>query len=163
MSLPLTYKEGNCFINAYINKTHYYKDKKLRMVYGSLGMNDWFEYGGKNWTLKDFKKKQEGWRWDAHGWLEDSDGNVYDYAFEWYNEVAEINTKRGINIEGLIEGKSKDELKSLGLTYVEATKDISLAIFLSQKDTLIKVVDDLKNGRAKWAGDYLQYEFFPRK
>jgi hypothetical protein len=133
------------------------------MVYGSIGMNDWFEYGGKDWKLKDFKKKQEGWRWDAHAWLEDKDGNVYDYAFDWYNEVAKIQTKRPLKITGLIEGMSKSELKSLGLTYVEASKDVALAIFLSQKDTISNIVNDLKSGKATWNGDYIQYEFFPKQ
>ena len=123
-SLPLTYYESNCFLNAYINMRHHYKELGLRMKVGSLGMNGFFEYGGKDWTLARFAASQVGsYTFDAHAWLEDKDGKIYDFVFDWYNSCAIINTGKPLGITGIIEGKTKAELEAVGLSYVEAPMD----------------------------------------
>ena len=153
-TLPLTYKEGNCFVNAFINKRNYYKDLNLKLMFGSLGMNDWFEYGGKDWKYADFAKnhKEGSFIWDAHCWLEDEEGNVYDYAFKWYDQVARKHTKKGLKHLGLIEKKSKEWCRKQGLSYVPADAETSKAIFLSAFQYLAGAEKTLMNGGAFWNG-----------
>jgi hypothetical protein len=134
-TLPLTYAKGNCFINAYINKRHHYKDKNLRYVIGSVAFNGFFEYGGRNWGLADFKKKNTpgSYVWDAHAWLEDDEGNIYDYIFPFYNYSAEVNTgsKMKVADNTLWEGISPSKAKKMGVEYVKADKETQTAIFVS--------------------------------
>ena len=154
MALPLTYKSGNCFINSFINKRHTYKDKDLKLVIGSIGFNGWFEFGGKDWKLKDFLKRHEVGSvcWDAHCWLEDAEGNIYDFAFEDYSEVARIQTRKPIRHHGLIEGQSKAWCEERGLTYVPADAETSKAIFISIFKWLLEVEANLISGKATWFG-----------
>lgn len=155
MALPLTYKCNNCFINCFINKRHYYKDKNLKYVIGSIGFNGWFEYGGKNWTKKDFERRHtEGSiSWDAHAWLEDDDGNVYDYIFQSYNDVALTATRRPLTYTGLIEGKSKQWCEDNGLSYVAADMETSKTIFLSIFKFLTETEHHLQTKKIVWCGD----------
>ena len=125
-TFPLTYKSGNCYLNAFINKEHHYKDKKLKMVIGSLGINNWFEYGGKHWTKADFAKKVRGYITDSHCWLEDADGNVYDYLFEDYDYWVGVRTGKSMRRKGLLEGVSKADLLADGIEYVPAPLDAQL-------------------------------------
>lgn len=153
MSLPLTYKSNNCFINAYINSRHALKHLGLKYKIGALGLNGWFEYGGKNWTKKDYFKKNDGsYCFDAHAWLEDSEGNVYDYVFESYDSVAKIRTKKGLEFLGEIRGVSKAELKSKGLEYVEADRETQTAIFLKTLEMSRDSEQGLLTGQLEWIG-----------
>ena len=154
MALPLTYKAGNCFINAFINKRHHYKNKNLKLVYGSLAINGWFEFGGKDWTLKEFKERNEdgSHRWDAHAWLEDDEGNIYDYVFKRYDRIARIRTKRCLPYTGILEGRSKAECEAMGITYVPAPPEVSKAIFVSQFKVLKDTETGLLLGLARWFG-----------
>lgn len=120
MTLPVTYLSGFCLMNAYINQRHAYKEKGLKMKIGSLAINGWWEYGGENWKQADFARTFTGDSCDFHAWLEDAEGNVYDCAQPWFNEVAKIRTGRPLTVKGKIEGKSKEALSALGLTYKEA-------------------------------------------
>ena len=133
----LYYSEGNCFANAYINQRNYYKDRKLKLVFGSLAFNGWWEYGNAAWTYSDFAAKHSAgtYIWDAHAWLEDDAGNIYDFIFPWYNQVAIINTGRPLPKQSsLMEGVSPAEVRARGLTYKAAdafTQERILASALS--------------------------------
>lgn len=151
MSLPLVYKSGDCFINAFINKRHAYKDKNLKMVFGSVAFNDFFEYGGKDWGLKEFEARHvpNSYCWDAHAWLEDEDGNVYDKFFSFYNYSALVNTGKvtAIPNDTVFEGISKAEAKVMGMTYKPADKNIQTAIFISVLKHLQSMEKLLMDGR----------------
>jgi len=155
MSIPLTYKHANCYINAYINRLHHYKDKNLKMVIGALGINDWFEYGGKDWTLDDYKRTMFGHISDSHCWLEDDEGNVYDFLFEEYKYWVNIRTKKPMKRSGLIEGVSKEELKADGIEYVPAPLEARKALFFATHKMMKTTHDALASGKAKWMGQML--------
>ena len=140
MSQPM-YLDDKCFVNAYINKFKHYKDLNLKYVIGSLGLNGWFEYGGKDWTLRDFQKRNSGKImecWDAHCWLEDAQGNVYDFVQPSWNGILKVRNRPLLGREtGIIEGVSKEELKKQGIEYVPADKETQLHIYLSLKIRLL--------------------------
>ena len=124
-----------CFLNAYINQQGIYKALDLKMVVGSVGWNDWFEYGGKGWTLLDFIKAKKGkgvGGWDAHCWLEDAEGKVYDFISETDDLYTRFRTGRGLKVKGAVMGVSKADLKAKGVEYVPADADTQYAIFKSQ-------------------------------
>ena len=160
MSLPHSKWRNQCFYNAYINKRNCYKDLNLKLVIGSIAYNGWFEFGGEHWRKEDFLDNRNGNAWDAHGWLEDEDGNIYDYIFDEDNAVSLYRTNKPIKHLGLIEKASKYQCSKWGLTYVPADKETQTAIFLDllqgcqmvEKALIIKA----KTGKclvnvAKWA------------
>lgn len=156
MTLPLTYKKDQCFINAYINHHNHYLDKKLRLVIGSFAINGWFEFGGKNWTKKDFIKNLTGtYTTDAHCWLEDEDGNVYDYIHEGYDFWVKIRTNKPMKFSGLVEGVSKADLLGKGIEYVPADKETQQILFLRSLKQCRKAEKQLKEGSGWWIGDSL--------
>jgi hypothetical protein len=108
---------GECYFNAAYNKFNAYKHLNLRWVVGSLGLADHFEYGGKNHTVADFRANP----FDSHAWLEDADGNVYDYIFPRYAQYAQYWGKNPtFATNWLIEGISKADLAEDGLEYIPA-------------------------------------------
>jgi hypothetical protein len=147
------YIEGNCFLNAYVNKRNYYKSKNLKMVFGSIAFNSFYEYGGKKWTAKDFAKKHEpgSYVWDAHAWLEDADGNVYDKIFPFYNFSAKVNTGSKMRVKNntVWEGISKAEAQSEGVTFRPADKETQTMIFIS----LLKHLQDSEKTYLEMKGD----------
>jgi hypothetical protein len=158
MTLPLTYKKDNCFINAYINHHNHYLDKKLRIVFGSFAINGWFEFGGKNWTKKDFIKNMTGtYTTDAHCWLEDEDGNVYDYIHDGYDFWVKIRTNKPMKFSGLVEGMSKADLLGKNIEYVPADKETQQMIFLRVLQHCREAERRLKDGSAMWNGNYLAF------
>ncbi len=123
----LCYQPNNCFANAYINSRYGYKDLNLKLKMGSLAFNGWWEFGGDGWTVEKFKARAEagpfGPRIDAHAWLEDDEGNVYDYAQEDWSAIAKLRTGKGLPYSGLLTKVSKADAARLGFTYQEAPKD----------------------------------------
>jgi len=120
---------GHCYYNATRNNTRYFKDKRLKVVYGSLGLNGHFEYGGRNWTAKEFYPNPM----DSHAWLEDAEGNVYDYIFPEYAAFAEKWGKTvTFQSDWEILGLSKADLLEDGLEYIPAPRK-------AQKDILKNV------------------------
>lgn len=113
-----SWKFGQCYYNATYNKYNAFKHiKGLKVVYGSLGLNGHFEYGGKNHTVMDYYKNP----YDSHAWLEDADGNVYDYIYNRYGEVAEYWGKEvTFPLDYEILGVPKSELLEDGLEYIAA-------------------------------------------
>lgn len=69
------YKFNQCKDNARIG-LEIIEAEGLHMVAGSLGINGHYEYGGRNWNHKKFKSKEFR---DAHIWIEDKEGRIYDY------------------------------------------------------------------------------------
>ena len=114
---------NHCFLNAYLNKRHVYKHLNLRQVYGSLAYWGWFEFGGKKWGLRDFRDSASGFRIDAHSWLEDAQGNIYDCVFPQDNEVSKARTRKPLKHIGLVQGQSYAWAESKGFTYVPAPED----------------------------------------
>ncbi len=151
-TLPLTYKKGNCFLNAFINKRNHYKDKNLKLVLGSLGLNGWFEYGGSDWGLTEFALRHEPGThiFDGHAWLEDEDGKVYDFCFDTYDAVAVVRTKKHLKVSGLIEGVGKAKLQKQGLTYVPADKKTQSYMFIEMLKFLCSAEENLQQGKAYW-------------
>jgi len=151
MSLPLVYKSGDCFINAFINKRHAYKDKNLKMVFGSTAFNGFFEYGGKTWGLKEFLARHTPGTtvWDAHAWLEDEDGNVYDKFFSFYNFASKVQTGKATEVpnDTVFEGISKAEAKAMGVEYVPADKETQTVIFIDLLKHMMKIEGMLLNGQ----------------
>ena len=107
---------GACYFNAWHNMTKRYCLLKLKVVIGSLGLAGHFEYGGKKHTTRDFYKNP----FDSHAWLEDAEGNVYDYIFPFYEYCA--RTTGGKNptfpTDWEILGCSKKDLAEEGLEYI---------------------------------------------
>ena len=129
---PLFHALNQCFINAAKNQQGAYKDLNLKIVVGSTAFNGWFEFGNDKWTTSNdwVKKGRKGFcYWDAHCWLEDDEGNVYDYVFPWYVEVTQIRDAPGPLKVGLIEKVSKKNCqKKRGLTYVPAPPNVQAYI-----------------------------------
>jgi hypothetical protein len=144
--IPLTYKHAYCQINAFINLRHAYKDKDLKVVIGSLGVNGWFEYGGKNWGIEEFKRKME----DVHFWLEDKNGNVYDFLFERYSLWSVIRTGNKLRRTGILEGVSKNELKSVGIEYIPAPIEAQMMLYVNFTPTMVDAEKVLMNGSGRW-------------
>lgn len=154
MSHPLEYKLGRCVANAYLNKRHYYKDKNLKLVVGSLGFNGWYEFGGRLWTTEDFMKtfkQRDCPSFDVHVWLEDEEGNVYDYIFDEYNTISQIRTGKKLKMRGLLEAKSKRELLRAGLAYVPASESTQVSIMVQYWDWLKAVEESwLRTNTYSW-------------
>lgn len=145
-----------CFINSYLNQKGIYKALDLKMVVGSVGWNGWFEFGGKGWTLMDFIKAKKGFSsWDAHCWLEDAEGNIYDYLSSVDDLYTRFRTGKGLKVLGVVEGVSKADLLAKGIEYVPGDEMTQYAIFKNQMADVIAqsvhIADDqtivITNGR----------------
>ena len=113
-----SYHDCWCQWNALQNLEKF--GKPLKRVFGSVAFNGWFEYGGPTYTLKKFQENPR----DSHCWLEDKDGNVYDYCQPSWLAYAIQNKHFGklpLGVE--FRGTSKKELQAQGLTYVPAPAD----------------------------------------
>ena len=133
----LFYCVNNCFFNAKRNKDNAYKGKSLRLVVGSVAFNGWFEFGQEKWTtISEWRKNAHKGKttWDAHCWLEDADGNIYDYVFEDYLHIAEMRNGCGPMKAGLLEGVSKKNCKKRGMLYVPAPANVQELILKSFAD-----------------------------
>lgn len=85
----LAYLDFSCFTNAVYNKHNAYTSKNLTLAIGSLGIGvkPFWQYGyDKYKELKDFARPNQ---FDAHAWLEDENGNVYDYVYPSFIAIAE--------------------------------------------------------------------------
>lgn len=122
----LAYFEFNCFVNAVYNRDNAYKPKNLKFVVGSLGLGvkPFWEYGGVEYKdLKDFYAGQD--RFDAHAWLEDDEGNVFDYVYPSFLRVAHLRNRHiKLKVNTPVEGKSKLYRAKKGLHYLKAPDDI---------------------------------------
>lgn len=137
----IVYAPSCCAYNAFVNQRNAYKDLNLKWVFGSCAYNGFWEYGGADYeTYDDYK------RGDFHVWLEDKDGRVYDFVTAHHNFSARINTGKPLKVRGLIEGKTKEELESLGVTYRPASDAIRLKAFLKQLPLMKMAEECVLNG-----------------
>ena len=128
---PVLMVQGCCNQQAQFNKTHAYAniDPPLKLVAGSLGIGRpeedlWFEYGGASCkTVIDFRRLpvQAPGTVDAHVWLEDGGGRVWDVVTPLMVYVARAH-KKGLDYlpMRIVEGENKDVLAAHGLVYVAA-------------------------------------------
>ena len=124
------YYSNHCYFNAHYNRKNYQPYNHLKPVYGSLRINgtNIFGKGGRN--IKDFKDLQS-----SHCWLEDDEGNVYDYIFDHYYTGGNRSitpVSKGYS-EWEIVGLSKKDLKDIGIEFIPANKETQKAIHNSVK------------------------------
>lgn len=115
------YRFGHCKDNALsaLDKG-IIKADGLHLVAGSLGLNGHYEYGGEAWTDKDFKKRNYR---DAHVWIEDNEGRIYDYIDpEWAHCASFWGVRPSFPTSGYtINGKKPEELrKAFNISYIPA-------------------------------------------
>jgi hypothetical protein len=137
--------ENGCYLQAKYNMEHAYAGRGLTMVVGSLGIGmhkPFFEFGGPHYTtVAQFKMCSiPGGRisWDAHAWLEDKDGRVYDIVTQGMTHCAlawgkDTSFKTG----NVVEGVDKPTLAHRGLVYMPApefTQMIMKQLFAKQWD-----------------------------
>jgi hypothetical protein len=109
------YADGWCWYNAEYNRRHTFRERELKWVVGGVGMNGRFEYGGKQgFDYKDFR--------DSHAWLEDAEGNVYDYVQPSWARYCKAHgvSPAGLPLGAELRAVSKEQLRNLGLHYVPA-------------------------------------------
>ena len=87
---------------------------------------------------------------DEMKYVMDTDGNVYDFCFDWYDGVSRTRTKKPLGISGLIEGVSKAELQTKGLTYLPADKATQAYMFIEMLKFLCSAEENLQTGKAYW-------------
>lgn len=154
--LEPTYAENFCFLNALINQQGVYREKNLKIVVGSLGLNGWYEFGGKDWDTKKFLKKikhdqVDGFpSCDAHCWLEDEKGNIYDFIFENYDLISQLRTGKQLGHLGLLVKKSPKFCKMAGLHYLPASQETQTAILEKIMPYMLIAKQKLETGRGKW-------------
>jgi hypothetical protein len=132
-----------------------YADRKLKLIIGSLGINGWFEYGGKTWGESEFMRKASGISSDSHCWLEDEGGNVYDCLFPQYNFWVKLRTGSEMKLSGILEGVSKAKLATMGIDYVPAPKDAQTALFCFHHKFVKDMYEGLKTHKYVFSGDHI--------
>lgn len=135
---PILYVPRGCNMHARFNRAHYYEDQNLRLVAGSIAIgasdNPVFEYGHANFkTIADFRSVKWPRALDAHMWLENEAGGVYDVVDPHCVQGARLHSQP-FHLAPLevLEGRSKEELRSLGLHYIPApqqTQELLLRVF----------------------------------
>ena len=129
--------DNMCFLSARFNMElvlrAVHPEKEFRMVAGSLGIGTrepFFEYGGPDMrTVSDFRnskftrKTGDGIGWDAHVWIEDKEGFVYDVVTPHMKNVAFIHDKElAANDGDILFMIRKADMTQMGLHYIEADK-----------------------------------------
>lgn len=138
---------SNRVYTAEYNQCHAYKDKDLKLVFGSIGYGKgvairYFLGGPGQRTLEDFltlpltrKDKASGLHieFGFAAWLEDADGNVYDTIsgdhVEAVNRIGHGNTRASIHGDQLYEGRSKADLAKIGVRYFPAPADVQEPLY----------------------------------
>jgi hypothetical protein len=119
-TLPYQCVPKRCFVNAFVNSRHCYKDLKLKVKIGTMKWKDYYMYDEPR-SVESVEKEWNKYRaFSSHCWLEDDEGNVYDY---WTDDMIEAkNTK--------VEKMSKEEIRKFNYEYVEFNKTIQTKVFL---------------------------------
>jgi hypothetical protein len=132
--LQVLYASQACYHQASFNQAHAYRELELRVTVGSLGIGlaheePFYEFGGADFTTFAHYKQytvesdlEPGCHlWDAHIWLEDADGRVYDVVSGVMKNCAEVRGKTLRFLERhVIEGLDKSQLAAAGLHYIAA-------------------------------------------
>jgi hypothetical protein len=96
--------------------------------------------GDDTFTLRTPENLKENWD-DTHAWLEDEDGNVYDYITERDYEMTRLfdpYSRRYKMKEGLILGETYASLKKRGhelIPYNEEQRKVVLDILIERSKT----------------------------
>ncbi|KAI8820887.1 uncharacterized protein EV422DRAFT_506606 [Fimicolochytrium jonesii] len=132
-------EDHQCLAYNTVNANDGWKHLNLKIVAGSLGIGrtkPFFEYGGETWT--EFHQFNRGDRVDAHVWLEDENGRVYDIVTMHMCGVASVRGKEfRLQPYRIIDGMSKQKLCALGLHYVPSTDAIQSLILEKMKSIVV--------------------------
>ncbi len=129
----LVYTDNQCYMNSLFNLKHGLANLNLHPVYGSLGLgrqaNPFFEFGGLNFTtINDFISSTATntdaagrTSLDAHVWLEDDQGQVYDYVTPSLRRICTLRGNQPIDPTlTTIRGLTKTALRQRGMCYLPA-------------------------------------------
>lgn len=132
----VVWTNNQCFYTSLFNNTHAFARFQLHLVYGSLGVgkrSPFFEFGGADFnTLNDFMSsgatnvdRAGRVSLDAHVWLEDNNGKIYDVCTDHMRRVCEIRRLDPIqsNIT-IITGVEKSRLQGAGIWHVAAPSSV---------------------------------------
>lgn len=118
--------EKSCFLNAFVNQKNYYKDKNLKLRIGVMKRFGQLMYPDCPKTEQECEEQYAKYKaFSAHCWLEDEDGDVYDY---WHMDFCYVN-KDGDPVEFRLEGASKEDIKEQGYEYIQFPQNIQTKIF----------------------------------
>lgn len=118
-----SYNYKTCYWNAERNLETVFKDDGLKRVCGSLVIANAWAYGSP-YKSHNYKKNPS----NSHCWLEDAEGNVYDYCQPfWDYEVRDAlnihdNDTAYLPLGVEFRGASKKSLKALGMDYIPASE-----------------------------------------
>lgn len=113
-----------CLVNAYLNSRHYYADKKLKVRIGNVRKEGELMYKEsltlttKQWA-EALKKSRSH---PTHWWLEDENGNIYD----WWDEDW-TGCEGGIVVEGANPNLLKEACE---IEYIPFSREIQTQLFL---------------------------------
>lgn len=139
-----TYFPLNCWWNSMANMDYFYTDRPLHLVFGTMMAESNVLFGDKSNTDADWVRVLSAQTngIDAHCWLEDDEGNIYDKFFAEYNMMVYGRTggRKRLNkarMNEVYEGISPAELlRTRGVSYksmgTEASK-MFLRSLLTQK------------------------------
>jgi hypothetical protein len=133
----LYYGEKACVPLCLLNQEIYaLRGIPLKLVAGSLGVgtkDPFFEFGSLHFrTISDFlsspytKQITKGCTiMDAHMWLEDNEGKVYDVVMKHIAKIVPRERRKTVYVRArqVLEGVDKRELSGMGLVYVPADKE----------------------------------------
>jgi len=132
----VVWTNNQCFYTSMFNNTHALARFQLHLVYGSLGVgkhNPFFEFGGRNFTVMNdfmsspYTKRDQAGRisMDAHVWLEDNSGKIYDVCTDQMRNVCRIRGLQPIeNNISIITGVEAARLQTAGIWHVAAPTDV---------------------------------------
>lgn len=117
--------QGHSWYQAHVNMGGVYAMLDLTIVCGSVAVGHqppFFVYGGPAYfSVNDFKRSDGSW--NAHCWLEDKEGYVFDIFTPYMEDMAARHKKRtAFCARSIISGCCKADLKRLGLVYIPAPK-----------------------------------------
>ena len=83
------YNYSRCWWNSMLNKDNYYalNGKRLRLRFGAMFVDGFSLFGERDWKNDDWFKAiitDKSGGTNAHCWLEDEQGNIYDKFFPEY-------------------------------------------------------------------------------
>lgn len=127
LSSSTIYNYGRCWWNSLLNKDHYYalQGRRLRLRFGAMYVDGFSLFGQRDWTEEQWEnelaspKHSDGT--DAHCWLEDEQGNIYDKFFTEYEATFWGNCgkrTRKAKMDEVYEGISpRNLLRTRGVSY----------------------------------------------
>jgi hypothetical protein len=119
-TLPYQNAPRRCFLNAFVNSRHIYKGLNLKMKIGTMKYKQYYMYQEPR-TIEYVEREWNKYEaFAAHCWLEDDEGNVYDF---WLDDMIGAGDMR-------IEKMTKKEIKKFHYEYIEFPKTIQTKMFV---------------------------------